>query len=197
MYFEDIVLQEDVVFENHTKKYLVPSLKIYGQPFADMFLKLEKVAFGIGDFIAEICGSIFNNMIFMLVKVNPYLQYIIDRLKQMSIYEYDYCFDNLLFGKYHMIVINFPSVFKESFNQFLQGNFSKMFCSEHLKIFFSNEDTLNVFQKNIAAKENFKTKIKKTFNANLNEFELTDWKEFEFPPSKKQEYFNFNLIKNE
>lgn len=197
MYFEEIVLQEKTVFENHTKKYLVPSLKIYGQSFAEMFSKLDKVAFGLGDYIAEICGSIFKEVIFILVKINPYLQYVINRLKQMNIYEYDYCFDNLLFGKYHMIVINFPSIFRGSFEQFLQGNFSKMFSKEHITALFSNEDTINIFQKNILAKINFRVKIEKTFNIILSEFETIDWKEYDFPISKKQEYFNYNLIKNE
>lgn len=197
MYFQDIILQDDLIFENYTKKYLVPSLKVFGASFANLFHKLDKIAFGIGDFIADICGSFFKEVVFILVKVNPYLQYVMERLKQMGLYEYDYCFDNIIFGKYHVIVIQYPTVFKNSYYEFLNGNYSKMFTPQQVTVFFANEDTVAVLQKNHIAKQNFKKKLELCFDTKITDFEEVNWREFELPICKKQEYFNYNLLKNE
>lgn len=195
MYGSLLKIESNSCFENKTKKYLTPLLKCYSDKIKDFYFKLQKCAFAIDDVIAVKCGIRFNNCLFILVKIDNNINVFnsfLNNLKKEDFYQYDYCYENILLWKYHIIVVKIPNEYEQSYNYFKEGKYSKMFEKQDIKKFFVNKETINVLMKNKEYKKDFKKKIQKEFN--YNDYIPDDiCEEFDIPYSKKQEILNYNL----
>lgn len=177
---EKIKVQLDKVVINKTARFIKPCLKLYGDEFIDKFKKVFKVAYGLKDMSIN---NDYDKHIFILINTEKCQNYFIstlDWIREQSYYETDYCFDNIVDGRLHMIVLKLPNVI--DLDKFYQGKYSKMYTSD--KIF----DLLDNTTKSIVTKSNdykieFIKKLKAQFHYTFND--LHPEAELELPPNIK------------
>lgn len=195
---------------NKTKTYLLPCVKAYGDEFMIKINSLYKLGVGIGDVILQDSNINYEKHLFILVDTKKYVQdnktttrdvdeFFTNTLKwfkNQTYYEDDYVYDNIVKGHLHMIVIKFPDMYLNSLTEFKNGRFSKMFSSkeELEKLFSNNKETIAVLSGE--RKEEFIKKINEKFFEEGEGLEIEDVNnplEVDFPPDKKEEFFNTHL----
>jgi len=186
------------VYTNKTKKYLLPSLKKYGDLFEKKFTTLFKLAVGIGDLCLVDMGIITKHSIFILIDTQYSrrdFKEIMTWIRCQTYYHFDYPFDDIHIGHLHMLVIKIPQKHEKASAEFVMGNYSKMYELKDLnEIFKGRKEQLDVFNKDPEALLHFIDKINDIFKTNV---EYTGWEgEIELPFKDKEEYFNMNLFKN-
>jgi len=191
MYAESIKIK-DSIFENKTKKYLAPILKCYEDSLSKYFFSIKKVAYGVNDIIAKKCNREINNCIFILIKYNKVFPEFLKHIRTMDYYCYDYPFDAILKGKYHMVVIFFPVKYINSYEQFLKGYYSKMYNVKDIVKYFKKEDTIKILTKDMCYKDIFKKYIQTEFGYN-DYIPDSHCNELDLPISQRQEIFNYHL----
>lgn len=196
MYAQNIQIG-DRCFDNRSKKYLYPVLKYYGRDFIINFARLTKIAIGIQDKIVEICNlqEVFEgNLLFIIFNCKEsFFPSFLSWFKLQSCYVYDYSFDNLLFGQYHMIVIQFPEKYSLSYDKFVTGNYSQMFSEKDIDNFYGDNDIKSVLRKDNDYKKIFKQKVQEDFMCPT--LYIPDYlcEELDLPIAKNQEIFNYYL----
>jgi hypothetical protein len=194
---EKMVLEAGKIFPNRTVKYLVPALNLYG-PVLKTKINLVSIL-GIGLFDMAIEGSHLHgqkNIYFLLNKASR-TDLFNDFIRWVSYQEYyvtDYNFDPVENSTRHMVVLAFPPSMHLAYDLFIEGKYSKMYTKNELAEFFAGrEAALGIFKRERFAKESFKKKVLSAFGTVLTEEDfLTEIFEYDFPPTKEQEFFNFN-----
>lgn len=129
---------------NKTHRFLLPSLRAYGDVFVRKFIPVFKLAIGIHDNLVNgtdiskgrniyiLCDKLTNEKSFW-----DFLEWI----KYQDYYVADYCPDSeILSSRKHMIVVKVPEVFNDAYDHFLQGNYSLMYLENEIKLMFSNPE---------------------------------------------------------
>lgn len=191
----DAVTKQKIMYNNKTRKYLLPCLKEYGEEFMSRLNNVFKVAAGIGDIITEDCGFHHEKHIFILLDSSIAKKFFIefmDWIKEQSMYEDDYTYYNIQRSNYHMVVLKFPDKFYDSFETFKIGDYSKMFDKTTIEKFFKDYPNTNkVFVKDHNYKFYFTEKVNIKFGTTISG---EDWQgELDFPPTPKTEIFNHHL----
>lgn len=193
----DKVTDQKVTYPNKTRKYLLPCLKEYGEDLINRINNVFKVAIGIGDIIVDNCGYKHEKHIFILLDsiiANKYFKNFLEWIREQSMYQDDYVFDNIQKSQYHMIVLKLPEKFYDTFETFKLGNYSQMYDQETIDKFFSNYPKVKmVFIKDHEYKLYFVKKVNKRYNSSVNADEWLG--ELDFPPTEKTEIFNHHLKK--
>lgn len=192
MYGDPIKIVENTIYPNKTKKYLAPILRYYGNTFATYYIQLNKVAFGINDMVAIKSNHIIEKAIFILFKVSPEFSPFLKWIRTQEYCIYDYVYDIVHYGKYHMIIISYPELYSKSYLKFLEGKYSEMFEKKELELFFRNDTTIKILTKDKDYKEEFKKQLQKEFNY-FDYIPDNYCDELDIKFSEKQEIFNYKL----
>lgn len=192
-------IQLGTIYYNKTKDYVLPSLQEYGKAFEKKFTNLFKLAIGLGDFALLDMGVMIDHSLFILVDTKfarKNFIYTMEWLRSQNYYQFDYPFDDVHSGHLHMIVVSIPERFKKSIDHFKKGEYSQMYSYQDIEnFFFMREDIQSVFKKDPQMLVEFVEEVNKLYNTEVDHI---GWKgEADFPPKDEQEYFNFNLIKDD
>jgi len=190
-------IQLGSVYTNKTKKYLLPTLKEYGDNFEKKLVNLFKLAIGIGDIALIDMGIVIEHSIFILVDTKfsrKNFKDIIVWMRCQSYYQFDYPFDDIHTGHLHMLVIKIPERFETTSTEFQQSKYSKMYEFKDLnELFGKKQEQLDVFNRDSHLLIKFVDKINKIFNTNVSP---DGWEgELELPLKDEEEYFNVKLFK--
>lgn len=192
MYAEYLFIEKNKTYSNKTKGYVQPMLAYYGSTLQSYYFDVNRVAVGINDLIALKCNTFYENSIFILMEVNGYLQTFLNWCRMQFYYQYDYVYDTILKGKYHMLVLSLPEQCSRAYNLFLEGKYSKMFSEQEIEMLFKIPEKKLILKKSPLYKSTFYKEIQKNFGEVDVPMDV-EWEEYDFPPSKNQEFFNFHL----
>lgn len=193
-----MLIEVGKLYENKTLKYLVPALRIYGETFKAKVNLVYKTAFGISDSLLE--GSYLEGQrnLYMLVDRTVYPKYFnnfSDWIKTHESYVTDYPYGSELDARFHMFVIAFPPHLGDAYMKFLEGKYSKMYTKDEIEYFFEGRDTIKtILNKRISAIPTFLEKISKEFGEKLTYEEVKDFPEYDIPPKKEEEFFNYITV---
>jgi len=190
-------IQLGSVFKNKTKKYLLPTLKEYGDVFESKFKHLFKLAVGIGDFTLIDMGMVIDHSIFILINTKSArrgFKETITWMRSQEYYQFDYPFDDIHSGHLHMLVVKIPKKYEKTTKEFHKGKYSTMYEFKDLNVLFAEkQEQLDVFKKDSQLLIKFVNKINKIFNTNVDS---STWEgEIELPLKDEEEYFNMKLFK--
>lgn len=179
---------------NKTWKYLVPMLKYYGKEFEQKINSIYKVGFGIGDMILINNGINYEQHIFILIdtkKASNFFKEFIKWIRRQEMYEDDYVYDNILHGRFHMVIIELPKEYYKSNILFRKSQFSKMYTKEDVQQFFKNEDIKGVLIKEGNYIIKHTNKINEIFETNVKPEDIEG--EWDFPIQREEEIFDNHL----
>lgn len=182
------------LYVNRTLLYLVPTLKVYGSTFSDKLNAITKLAFGVGDTLME--GTPYEGQRLIYIMIDKYVRTdlvtsFMNWIKNQEYYVTDYAVDETHTDRKHMIVIEFPESLGDIYDKFFEGKYSKMYVKEEVSKFFNREsEAKEVITKSSTARDRFKTKVKQDFDVELEISDLREM-EFDYPPKKQEEIFNF------
>jgi len=188
-------IQLGVIYQNKTKKYLLPCLKSYGEPFVDKIQNLFKLGIGIGDFSLTEMGIKLEEHIFILVDTNLSrlsFKSTMNWLKLPDYFGFDYAFDDIHLGHLHMIAIKIPEDYKGAYAMFKDSQYSKMYDYEALEQFFKGrEEELRILVKDETYQIDFVSIINKEFNTTVDHLSWTG--ELDFTWKQEEEYFHKSI----
>jgi hypothetical protein len=190
-----MIIEVGKLYENKTLKYLVPALRIYGETFKAKVNLVYKIAFGISDSLLE--GSYLEGQpnLFMLVDRTVYpnnFNNFTNWIKTHESYVTDYPYGSELDARFHMFVLAFPPHLGDAYSKFLDGRYSKMYTKDEIEFFFEGrESTKTVLTKRISAIPTLLEKISHEFGENLSYEEVKGFNEYDLPPKKEEEFFNY------
>ena len=192
------VIQQKAVYTNKTRKYLLPCLNAYGATFMVKLNNVFKIAVGIGDIVISNRGIRHERHIFILLESTIASNFFIDFLewiKKQDMYEDDYVFDNIQKSTSHMIVLKIPEKFRDIFEKFKLGEFSKMYKKEDIETFFKEKPEIKqVLIKDHNYKIRFVGKLNKTWGTDIKPSEYEG--ELDTKPDH-EEIFNHYLKRKE
>lgn len=172
---------------NRTKRYLLPILNNYPKIFKD---ELQKVHFNL--FVGDVDyyrTRQFESNLFIVI---PFKQTLINACRAIKWYKQEYPLN--LTDKY-VIVIDIPPEYKDSYENFLLGRYSKMYTSRQIKELgfpqILNGDinlTYCVLTHNAMAYEDYKRVLREVYHTNQYPIEP---EEYDVPPRIPQEFLNF------
>lgn len=189
---------------NKTWKYLLPCLKGHGKEFKQKFNKLFKLAAGIGDINLHNEDMLAERAIYVLVdnKYQPnYFDNFKDWIKLQDYYVTDYVCGDIRTSRYHMFVLKVPKLYEDSYDEFINSRYSKMYSNEEITILYSTYANDHVFkywyeakqvlQRKPEAFDRFKPKLQYNFGQDID-VSIEDFEkgEFDFPIEKEKEYFD-------
>jgi hypothetical protein len=181
------------IFVNKTWKYLLPVTRHYGPTFRAKFGNVWKLVVGIGDAFYDTKGK---RCLFILIDRKWYPEKVkntLDWVKNQSYYVDDYPFDDIAKGRQHMIVIEFPEKYINSYHNFLKGEYSKMFNDRDVDRFFKDQiikDAYYVLTRTTKAYDKFIKNVKLSFESEVTHNDLRE-SELDFPPEPEKEIFNY------
>ena len=184
------------LYLNQTKKYLFPVVKHYGAEFVKRIEALYKLAIGIGDHVAEVCGKEYNKHIYILVDVKATKNFLslLAYFQQHNSYEADHAFDTIHKGHMHMIVIKVPSAYLEALKKFKLSKYSEMFSLGQIGVLFNPIKPTDTRRQVLLKMENYRLdfikKIAEDFDVPIKDIKLDKNAELDFPISRYQEVFN-------
>lgn len=190
-------IQVGEVTLNKTWKYLAPLLKHYGQEFEQKINSIYKIGFGIGDMILINNGVNYEQHIFVLIDTKTasnFFKLFIKWIRRQDMFEDDYIFDNIVNGRFHMVVLKLPEQYYKSNILFKKGQFSKMYNKEDVQRFFKEEDIKGVLIKEGNYIIKHTKKLNEMFGTNLKPYEIEG--EWDFPIEKREEVFSNHLKTN-
>lgn len=179
-------------YENKTSRFLVPCLRAYGEDFVIKLNPTLRVAIGIHDYVSG--DLITDRTIYMLFDTfhnTKAFSEFYEWVKRQEFFVKDYQITNFITGNL-MIVLKIPENYWDAYDNFLLGNYTKMYSQEDLINLFGistrhvEYDILNLEQ---TAKTEFIKKLNQEFGTSISEFS-EDVKEIELPPIMIEEVFN-------
>ncbi len=184
-------IQVGKVILNKTWKYLVPLLKHYGKEFEQKINSVYKCGYGIGDILLINNGINYEQHVFILIDTKVatgHFKTFIKWIRQQEMYEDDYIFDDILHGRFHMLVLKLPKEYYKSNLLFRKSQFSKMYTKKDVEKFFKDEDIQGVLikQGNYIIKHT--NKINEMFGTTVKPHEIEG--EWDFPIEKNEEMFD-------
>lgn len=182
---------------NKTWRFLVPSLQGHGTTFVNKFNPLFKLGVGIHDSYLDGAKITEGKNIYVLLdkKYRPRdFEKFMEYIRCQKFFKGEYCPDSeILSSRKHVIILEVPEIFYNSYDKFLQGKYSEMYNSEHLNLLFSSKnrkiDYEILSKTGKDALNQFKKSIDNEFNveSNLEDLEKGEW---ELPLKKTEEIFN-------
>lgn len=180
------------VYENKTSRFLVPCLRAYGDDFVIKLNPTLRVAIGIHDYASD--DLITDRTIYMLFDTfhNPKaFSEFYEWVKRQEFFIKDYQITNFITGNL-MMVLKIPKQFHNAYDNFLLGNYTKMYSQEDLINLFgisARHVEYNILNLEQTAKTEFIHKLNEEFGTSVSEFS-EDIKEIELPPVMREEIFN-------
>lgn len=189
------VTNQKTIYPNKSRKYLLPCLKEHGTDFINKLNNVFKVAVGVGDVIVDNCGMRYEKHMFILIDTtvaNKFFLDFISWIKDQPMYQDDYVFGNIQSSPFHMVVVNLPVKFWDSFEHFKVGAYSKMFDTNTVNTYFNNHPThTKVLLKDLGYRPIFVKKLNRIYKSEVN---ASDWDgELDLPPIFDLEIFNEHL----
>lgn len=207
-------IKKNTLIKNKTYNYLLPCLKYYGKEDFNKFKSFLILGAGINDMNIYVKN---NNCIFLLYNLSPGLPYaeqkayylsfaeFLDTIRTKSYYVNDYLF-NCSTHNAHMVVIKIPDEHEDSFQEFIAGNYSKMYSKECIYKYFEDftipnnleaETRINnnldkirkILMKHSSVKEEFVDAVNSRFDTNIKVNEFNG--ELDYPIKLEEEIFNY------
>lgn len=187
---------------NRTAKYLLPSFKLYGDTFRAKFNTIKTLAFGIHDALLDGTPYEEQRLVYILIDklVKPLLYTsFIAWVKLQEYYVTDYSYDDIESGRKHMLVIAYPEKHADIYDKFLEGKYSKMYVKNEITEFFGvgREEARGTLLKTKEAAIRHTDNLNERFKTNITAQCLIDevkefGGEYDYPPEKSEEIFNYN-----
>ncbi len=198
-------------YTNNTWKYMLRCVRIYGPQFTQKLNSVFKLAVGIDDDLLE--KEEFKNKPLLFLLLDSSYQPIVfgqfmSYIKLQEFYVTDYVFDNIVNSRTHMVVLEVPPLFHESYDKFIKGKYSEMYTKDHLTYLYGKIDAklsghapfveaVNVMTKDKIAIPGFIKKLKEEFGNDIDvTFEDVEDGEYDLPPQRKFEVFNYQKESN-
>ena len=182
------------IYINKTWRFLTPCLNIYGENFIQKFNSIFKLAVGVQD---EYDKNKIEHCLYVLINKDyqpKSFQNFLSWFKLQDYYVKDYIYDADINNYHrHMIVLKIPKEFKNSYNYFLKGQYSKMYSNVFVnKVFKNNKSRENEYEILIKSKKALKQYKNTIFvEFNIKKIEKKP-KEYCMPPERKKEIFNYS-----
>ena len=191
------------IYENKTKQFLVPGLRLYGDVFktklgGDLF----KLAYGIHDMLLE--GSEIleeQRPVFIMCDkaVNGAKTWkTIEWFMKQDYYITDYSCDFTSIPRRHMLVLKYPEILSNTYDKFLEGKYSEMYSKEQIELLFPDKEAIpyKVLTKSISYMPTFISKVEEVFDVRIEDKTPYTESELEFPISMNNktrycEIFNY------
>jgi hypothetical protein len=184
------------LYENKTWRYLVPSMRVFGEDFVNKWGYLFKVACGIFDYNLSGIKKYEGNNIYCLVDTNfnpesleEFILFCLSKDYYINHYQYKNSDSNLI-----MFVFRLPESCNEAYNNFLLGKYSKMYTKKQIEVIFplkTKKEANEVLSKDYNAFVRFQEKFFDFFGENITDRDV----EYDLPLINKEEIFNFNKDK--
>lgn len=190
------------IHENKTKQFLVPGLKMYGETFITKLSDdLFKLSYGIHDSLlddAEILKG--RRPIFIMIDkaVNSNKTWkTVEWFQRHPSYITDYGCDYSGVSRKHMLVLEYPEELSETYDNFLKGDYSKMYTPELINKYFTDKTSTNykVLTKSADYMPTFIKKIEEVFEVIIEDKTPYTNSELDFPilmniDTRRAEIFN-------
>jgi hypothetical protein len=200
-------IEKGSLYINRTLIYLSPTLLVYGPLFRTKLSNVFSLAYGIHDCLLDgtqfeterkICILIDKS--YQTAKYKDFMNWV----KYQDFYLTDYLiggFDSVQ----QMLVIKFPARYGEIHDKFIEGKYSKMFCKDEIRRFFpetamtndiavARKEAREVITKAIPARDRFIGKVHDKYGTVVTLTDIHNEKpEYDFPPDKKEEFFNYKV----
>lgn len=195
-----MIIDPTKIYNNRTKKFLLPVVKEHGSMFLHYISSIFKIAVGIDDYKLRSYGYRFDNHLFFLINTISSRSHFIKALewfRTQEMYAFDYPYDDLILGFQHMIVIKIPDDYKKAYKNFIEGKYTKMYNTEEVQKLFSKEEDSKIFNPNRKIREEFVELVNKDFDTELSIEDFEGSLEVEYPFNRMEEIFNYpeDLIK--
>ena len=191
---------------NKTIRFLVPAFKKYGNEFIKYFNSLNILRIGVYDNLLENNNMYKGENIFVKHLKSPYKfdenKDFYEFLENKEYFIGKYCPDiDVVSSLKEVIVIKFPSIYKNAYKEFMCGAYSKMYSETELDFIFNSVKNVKFFKKNyeILSKTNkenlieFVNILNKEYGGNFSEEDISKESEWELPPKMSEEVFNYEL----
>lgn len=189
-------------FINNTWRFLAPCLQGHGSEFQERFNRLFKIATCLHDTLVDGSTMSEGRTIYVMFdkKFNPYyFQSFMEYVRKQSYYKGEYCPESeVLDARKQVVILEVPEIHYNTYDNFLKGNYSKMYTLEQVDMYFSS--SYKTIEHSILSRkgekgfEYFKTKLKTTFySKDCSVFKPEDYYnlEWELPLIKSEEIFNY------
>ena len=188
------------LYINKTWRFLVPSMRYYGEEFTERYSKIFKVAVGIQDY-ATLRYKNRQPLLYTLVnkEINSNcFRKNIQWLKQQYYFVADYPFAFDWDLDLHMIVLKIPKRHHQAYKHFINGQYSEMYDKDYSELLFSSKKRkadYEILKQTPQSFKDFKLKVDQFFKVDI------DYKDFinvemELPLVIKEEVFNPELKPN-
>lgn len=183
-------------YKNKTWRYLVPTLRDYGDEFIGRLNKVFKLASGIHDTLLDASELSKGRNIYLMIDI----KYQPDNYKEFeafikheSFYVTDYCPDaDITKSRKRVFVIKVPKRFHNAYDMFLQGRYSEMFEDEDVEKLFGSpakEREYKIIKKSPDMVVEFADSVNSYFKSNVLSYNFMQG-ELELPLIKSEEIFN-------
>ncbi len=210
-----MTLKLGIIIINPTARFLTPILNSFNTTFIQNFntVRSHILGFAIGDVkYDKVKKQSHKYLLFTAYSVNGqfdssrkrflnakssrtsflnYLKYI----RNIRYYYDDYIYDKNI----HIVVYLLPEKFNKAYDEFIQGNYSKMFSEEEIKDLFTLKENIAVLKKLPEYKEIFINKIKQAFSVKVGSYTsiipdeviyIDENTEFELPPTLETDWLS-------
>lgn len=177
------------LYVNKTCLYLAPILNHISGTARLLNSGFLKLAFGVDDYLYQ---KKENRKIFILVynKYRPIL--FNDSLTKLRLQE-DYFDDYPSDEDKHMLVIKVNALYNLTYDNFIKGQYSKMYEKSFIDNFIKNKDARQVLMKTKNGEINYFNHLKDIWG--IEKPSLLNLKEYDEPPKYKEEVFNYQNSK--
>lgn len=185
-------------YTNKTWRFLLPCLRGHGETFVKKFNPVFKLAVGIHDTLIDNTKESNGRNIYILCDISyqpKVFEEFIHWIKYQDYYVTDYCPDsNFQTSRKRMIVVRVPDKFKMAYDNFLKGNYSKMYEKDDLNSLFSipaREKEFKILTLDASYHNDFIKILNEEFSTNFTISDLEgDFEELELPLKRCEEMFN-------
>ena len=185
-------------FVNKTWKFLIPTLKSYGETFLAKYSPLWKLSAGIYDasFEGKDEDEKLIYVLFDKLHKAAVFENILQFFKYQEYYHTDYAFDDLETGRMHMIVFKVAPEWHNAYDAFRKSEYSMMFNDKQIDFLFknANTDALAILTRQPSAYNRMITNIDTSFGSKVTKYDLLG-AELDFPLENVKEIFNYKKHK--
>ena len=185
-------------FVNKTWKFLIPTVKSYGETFLAKYSPLWKLSAGIYDasFEGQHKDEKLIYILFDRLHKPALFDNIIEYFRFQQYYYMDYAFDDLETGRMHMIVFKIAPEWYDAYDAFKKSEYSQMYNQKQIEYLFhnSNTDAMAILTRQPSAYERMILNIKTSFGTDVTKNDLMG-AELDFPLENVKEIFNYKQIK--
>jgi len=186
-----MVIEIGLQYTNKTLSFALPLLRAYGTEFVDKLSSIFKLGVGIGDdtikdkYIKERPLFILINNHFQPEKFEVFLDYIKSHSSYITHYSY-----NVEFYQTTMFVLRTPETYKDAYDAFIRGEYSKMMeDDEEISLFYDKTTIANICKRSELHKTAFIKQLNKDFNTKISDLDIEDY-QVEYPLKSREEIFN-------